>query len=262
MIAGTQAGTFDTATAIAGKSLRTFVRDPQAVFPTLLQGVLFLLVFRYVFAGAIEAGPLAYVDYMGAGIITATILFGATQAAVTVARERTAGFTDRVLSLPTRRVGVTLGRITAHAVIVAAAASTTLVAAVLVGFRTHAPAVHLALAAGLLLAYAVAFAALFVALGTVAASPEAAQGLAFSAIPLTFLSSAIIPTATMPGWLAVVADHQPLTPMIDALRSLAASEVLGADSGAVVTALTWAVVITLVSVVVATRRLRASASAS
>lgn len=247
------AATAATSAAIAAKVLRTFARNPQAVVPTLLQGVLFLLVFRYVFAGAIDSGNLAYIDYMAPGLVTTALLFGATQAAVTVARERSAGFTDRVLSLPNRRVGITIGRLLAHAIIVTAAASTTLIAAVLVGFRPHATMADLAMATGLVISYAVAFAAIFVALGAVASSPEAAQGLAFIAIPLTFISSALVPTATMPAWLAFIADHQPLTPMIDALRGLTQSDVIENDPSTVAIALAWALGLALASILAATR---------
>jgi ABC transporter DrrB family efflux protein len=247
------AGIVVTSTAIASKALRTFLRDPQVLVPTLLQGVLFLLVFRYVFAGAIDSGRLSYIDYMTPGLVTTALLFGATQAAVTVAREGSAGFTDRVLSLPTRRAGITLGRLLAHAIIVTTAATTSLIAAILVGFRPHAPATDMAAAAGLVIAYAVAFGALFVALGSVASTPEAAQGLAFVAIPLTFISSALVPTTTMPAWLAVVADHQPLTPMIDALRGFTQPDAIGHDSATVVIAIAWALGLTLASILVSTR---------
>ena len=242
-----------TSAMIASKTLKVFLRDPQAVFPTLLQAVLFLLVFRYVFAGAIDSAPLEYVDYMTPGIITTTLLFGSSQAAVTVAKERSAGFTDRVLSLPVARVGITLGRLAAQSAIVVAAALTTLLAAFITGFRLHAGATEIVAALAMLMLYSVTFAALFLALGSAASSPEAAQGLAFIAIPLTFISSAIVPTASMPGWLAAVADFQPLTPMVDALRGLTQSDLIGVDRTSLMAALAWSAGILLVSVTMAVR---------
>lgn len=247
------AGTAATSATIALKTLKVFLRDPQVVFPTLLQGVLFLLVFRYVFAGAIDSAPLAYVDYMTPGIITTTLLFGSSQAAVTVARERSAGFTDRVLSLPVARVGITMGRLAAQSTIVVAAALTTLLAAVITGFRLHAGVTEIVAALAMLVLYSVTFAALFLALGAAASSPEAAQGLAFIAIPLTFISSAIVPTASMPGWLAAVADFQPLTPMIDALRGLTQTDLIGVDQTSLMAAIAWSAGIQLVSVIMAVR---------
>lgn len=247
------AGIAATSTTIASKTLRVFLRDPQAVFPTLLQGVLFLLVFRYVFAGAINSDPLAYVDYMTPGIITTSLLFASSQAAVTVARERSAGFTDRVLSLPLARLGITLGRLTAHSAVVLTAALTTLLAAFATGFRLHSGLSEIFAAVAMLVLYSIAFAALFLALGSAASSPEAAQGLAFIAIPLTFISSAIVPTGSMPGWLAAVADFQPLTPMIDALRGLTQADLIGTDRTSVILALGWSAAILVVSVIVAAR---------
>lgn|SRR5699024_2753163 len=237
-----------TSATIASKTLKVFLRDPQAVFPTLLQGVLFLLVFRYVFAGAIDSAPLAYVDYMTPGIITTTLLFGSSQAAVTVARERSAGFTERVLSLPVARLGVPLGRLAAQSTIVVAAALTTLIAALITGFRPHVGVGELAVALAMLILYSITFAALFLALGSTVSSPEAAQGLAFIAIPLTFISSAIVPTASMPSWLAAVAAHQPLTPMIDALRGLTQADLIGVDQASLMAAVAWSGAILLCSV--------------
>lgn len=251
--AAPSAGVAATSTAIASKTLRVFIRDPQAVFPTLLQGVLFLLVFRYVFAGAIESAPLAYVDYMTPGIITTSLLFASSQAAVTVARERSAGFTDRILSLPVARLGITLGRLAAQSVVGVAAALTTLLAAFATGFRLHADVSEVAAALAMLVLYSIAFAALFLALGSAASSPEAAQGLAFIAIPLTFISSAIVPTASMPGWLATAADFQPLTPMVDALRGLTQANVIGVDKTSLAVAIVWSTAILLLSVVIAAR---------
>lgn len=242
-----------TTTTIASKTLKVFLRDPQTVFPTLLQGVLFLLVFRYVFAGAIDSAPMTYVDYMTPGIITTTFLFGASQAAVTVANERSAGFTDRVLSLPVARVGITLGRLAAQASIVVSAAFITLLAAFITGFRVHAGVTEIVAALGLLVLYSITFAALFLALGSAASSPEAAQALAFIAIPLTFISSAIVPTASMPGWLAAVADFQPLTPMIDAMRGLTQADLIGADQASLLAAIGWSFAIMLISVIAAVR---------
>lgn len=247
------AGLAATSSTIASKTLKVFLRDRQVVFPTLLQGVLFLLVFRYVFAGAIDSAPLAYVDYMTPGIITTTLLFGSSQAAVTVARERSAGFTDRVLSLPVARLGVTLGRLTAQSTVVVAAAFTTLIAAFITGFRPHAGVGELAVALVMLVLYSISFAAMFIALGSAASSPEAAQGLAFIAIPLTFISSAIVPTASMPGWLAAIADFQPLTPMIDALRGLTQADLIGIDQSSLMAAIAWSAAILLVSVIMAVR---------
>src|SRR5699024_8561187 len=151
------------------------------------------------------------------------------------------------------RLGVTLGRLIAQSTIVVAATLTTLIAAFITGFRPHAGVGELVVALAMLMLYSISFAALFLALGSAASSPEAAQGLAFIAIPLTFISSAIVPTESMPGWLATIADLQPLTPMIDALRGLTQSNLIGVDQEALTAAIIWSSAIMLVSIVIAAR---------
>lgn len=249
------AGLAATTAAVAAKTLRVFGRTPQLAAATVGQGVLFLLVFRYVFGGAIDTGAFGYVDYMAAGILTAAILFAAAGAAVGVAHDRVEGFTDRVLSLPTSRSGLVLGRTLADTAVVIAANLATLLAAVAVGFRPDASVTQLAAAAGLLGLYAFAFAALFGALGSLADGPQAAQTFGFLAIPLTFVSSAYVPTDTMPAWLAAVADHQPVTVMIEALRGLLHAGVVGAHPNTVLLAATYAAGIASAGLLVARYRL-------
>lgn len=244
-----------TAATVAWKTLTVFARDRQTVLSTLLQGVLFLLVFRFVFAGAIDAGSLSYVDYMVPGLVTTALLFGATQTAITVTNERSTGFTDRVLSLPVSRLGITLGRLAAHTVIVLAAAATTLAAAFATGFRLHTTAPKAAAACVVLVVFALAFTALFLALGSAASSVEAAQGLAFIAIPLTFISSAIVPTTSMPSWLGAIAEIQPLTPMINTIRGLTQANLMEYSALTTTIAVLWAIGIAAVSVAVSSRLL-------
>lgn len=243
-----------TAAAVAGKTLRSTSRTPQVIGATLGQGVLFLLVFRYVFGGAIDVGDLAYVDYMVPGILTAAIVFAAAGAAVGVAEDRATGFADRVLSLPTSRLGIVTGRATADTAIVLAATAVTLVVAFAVGFEPAGSWPELAAAAVLIVLYAVAFAAAFGALGMLSSGPQAAQGLGFLAIPLTFVSSAYVPTDTMPGWLAAVARNQPITHMVDALRGLSHPGAVADHRTTVALAAGWALILAAASLAVARRR--------
>ena len=243
----TQAGPWVTASVVAAKTLRVFTRTPQLMGATLGQGILFLLVFRYVFGGAIDTGALSYVDFMTPGILTAAVLFAAAGAAVGVAEDRADGFIDRVRSMPASRTGLILGRCLADTVIVTVAAAVTLLIAVAVGFRPQARAGHLMLAAALLMVFALAFAALFGALGAVADGPQTAQSLGFVAIPLTFVSSAYVPTETMPGWLSAVAANQPVTHMIEVLRQLMHAEFVAVSVRESLLAVVWAVVIATAS---------------
>jgi ABC-2 type transport system permease protein len=249
-------GAITTATVVAGKTLRTTARTPQLIIATLAQGVLFLLVFRYVFGGAITTGPLRYIDYMTPGILTAGVIFAASTAAVGVAEDHAQGFGDRVLSLPTSRPGLVVGRTIADAVVVIAATAITALAATAIGFRAHAPATDILGAAGLIVLYALAFAALFGALGAVADGPEAAQALGFIAIPVTFVSSAYVPTDTMPSWLAAIARNQPVTHMINAVRDLTQSDIVGQELSTVALAAVWAASLALASGTISIRQTR------
>lgn len=206
--------------ALAGRVVRELFRAPQLLATTLGQGVLFLLVFRYVFGGAIATGQASYVAYLAPGIITAGVIFAATGASVAVAHDRATGLTDLFATYPVPRLGMALGRVLADTVMVYLAVVVLIVVAVAVGFRPSATAPNLLAAAALLVLYAATYAAAFGALGSLAGGPQAAQGLSFLAVPLTFVSSAYVPVDSMPSWLAWFARRQPVTIKVEALRAL------------------------------------------
>jgi ABC-2 type transport system permease protein len=209
--------------AVASRTLRELFRSPQLLAITLGQGVLFLLVFRYVFGGAIATGQDNYVDYLAPGVIAAGVVFAATGAGVAVAQDRSSGLAELFATHPVPRLSLVAGRILADTVTVFLAAIVLILAAFAVGFRPEGAAPELAAAAVLVVLYAAAYAGAFGALGSVAGGPQAAQGLGFIAIPFTFVSSAYVPVDSMPSWLAWFAEHQPITIQIDALRALASS---------------------------------------
>lgn len=237
-----------TSAQVAATTLRVFSRTPQLVMLTVIQQLLFLLVFRYVFGGAITTQlPLAYIDYMAPGIVVAGAMFAATGAAAGVAQDRSDGFFDRLLSLPGSRAGLVVGRAAADTTVVVLAVTVTIGAALVVGFRPQASLGALMAGAALVGLFALTFAFTFGALGALASGPAAAQAIGFVAIPLTFVSSAYVPTDTMPNWLALVAEHQPVTHMVDALRGLVYAGVV-ADAGASVRAATsWCVLLMIVA---------------
>src|SRR5919109_788235 len=197
---------------IARRGLLKFLRSPQLVVVGTIQGAMFLLIFRYVFGGAIGSGGLDYVDFLVPGFITTGILFSGMGAAAGMAEDLEQGFIDRLRSLPIPRSGVPD-----------------------------------ALAAfGLLLVLGFAFEWLFITLGLIAGNAQAAQGMALLVFPLTFVSSAYVPVESMPGWLQAVAEHQPITVMVDAVRTLtqgpAAEALLGHSAGYFVTrSLLWSI---------------------
>jgi ABC transporter DrrB family efflux protein len=222
------------ASQVAGRTLRRFARTPQLLVVATVQGVLFLLMFRYVFGGAIDAGGARYVDYLVPGYVVAALLFATTASGV--AEDVAEGLHDRLRSLPISQVGVLAGRVAADTALVAWTVVTTVAVGVLVGFRFHGGVAEALAASGLVLAYGFAFTWLFVALGLVAGSAQAAQGLSLVFVPFSFVSSAYVPVATMPSPLREFAEHQPLTPMVDAIRALALGEPAGS---AIAASLLW-----------------------
>jgi ABC-2 type transport system permease protein len=213
------------ATATVQSARRTFLqylRTPQLlVLPTII-GAMFLFIFRYVFGGAIDAGNgVDYVDFLVPGFLLTTVLWTGMNAPAGVAEDAASGVHDRFRSLPIPRTAVVAGRSLADGALVS---WTLLVNAVLgfaVGFRTHGGIPAAIGAFALMLAVTYVFSWVFLTLGLVGGNAQAAQGMAtLLVVPFTFLSSAYVPVDSMPGWLQPFAEHQPITVMINAVRSL------------------------------------------
>jgi ABC-2 type transport system permease protein len=246
---------------IGRRGLLKFVRTPQLVVVGTIQSALFLLIFRYVFGGAITAGGLDYVDFLVPGFITTGLLFAGMGAAAGVAEDLEQGFVDRLRSLPIPRSAVLAGRALADTTLLLWSLAVTSAVGFAVGFRLHGSLAGALAAVGLLLVLGFAFEWMFITLGLVAGTPQAAQGLALMVFPLTFVSSAYVPVESMPGWLQAFAEHQPLTAMVDAVRALtqgqAAEALLGHGAGFyVVRALAWSAAILAVFVPLAVARYR------
>ena len=256
-----RAGSVTTASAVAGRTVRKFVRTPQLLVISTIQGAMFLLIFRYVFGGAIHLGPVSYVDFLVPGFVVTGVLFSGMGGAAGVAEDVEAGFFDRLRSLPVPRTGLVVGRSLADTALVSWGLVVTIAIGFAIGFRVHGtPAAALA-AFALCVVYGFAFTWLFITIGLLAGNAQAAQGAALLVFPLTFVSSAYVPISTMPGWMQVFARHQPLTPMVDAVRCLVlggphAAGLTGATSHYVVVSLVWSAVIVAVFVPVAVARYR------
>ncbi len=246
---------------IARRAVLRFLRTPQLIVLGTIQGAMFLLIFRYVFGGAIGVAGLRYVDFLVPGFLTTGVLFTGMGAATAMAEDLEQGFVDRLRSLPIRRTSVIAGRALADTAMHAWSIAITVAIGFAVGFRLHASAPDALAAFGLLVAFAFAFEWVFVTLGLFAGSAQAAQGLALLVFPLTFVSSAYVPVQTMPGWLQGFAAHQPLTYMVDAVRALTQGSgveaVLGHGAGFyVVRSLLWAAGIIAVFAPLAVARFR------
>ncbi|HEX4062988.1 MAG TPA: ABC transporter permease [Streptosporangiaceae bacterium] len=215
---------------IAKRSLLRYMRTPQLIVLGTIQGAMFLLIFRYVFGGAIPIkGGLPYVDFLVPGFITTGVLFSGMAASAGAAEDLQQGFVDRLRSLPVPRVSFLTGRAIADTIWNTWGLAVTAAIGFAVGFRIHGPVIDSLAAFGLCVVFGFAFEWLFIMLGLIAGTPQAAQGMALLVFPFTFVSSAYIPVSSMPGWMQAFASHQPVTYMVDAVRSLSeghAAEVL------------------------------------
>jgi ABC-2 type transport system permease protein len=238
-----------TALAYAGRTVRQYVRTPQLLVVNAATSVMFLLIFRFVFGGAIGTDGIAYVNFLIPALAAVSGLFAG--GVVGVAEDAESGFFDRLRSLPVPRWAVMVGRAIADTALVLWSAIVTTVVGVAVGFRPSGGVLGAVAAAGLCIVFSFALSWLQIMLGLVAGSAQAAQGLSFSVFPLIFVSSAYVPIESMPGWLQPIAEHQPVTAMVGAVRAL----VLGGDTEAllghsttwfVVRALLWSAGITFV----------------
>lgn len=213
-----------TLLTLAGRTTLRLFRTPQILVISIVQSVLFLLMFRYVIGGAIGVQGASYVDFLVPGFVFSGLLFTAGGSAVAVAEDAAAGLYDRLRSLPIPDVAVLAGRALADSALMFAVALVTLAVGFAVGFGLGGSIAQLALALALLAAFAFAFAWIFMWLGLVSGGSQAAQGLGILAVPFSFLSSAFVPIDSMPEVLQVFAEHQPLTFMVDAGRALMLGE--------------------------------------
>lgn len=206
---------------VAGRTLKKFIRTPTLIVAGTAQGVLFLLIFRYVFGGAVaHTGGLSYVDFLVPGFVVTGVLFQGMGAASGVADDKEGGLFDRLRSLPIRLLAIVSGRVGADTALVAWGTFVMTVVGFAVGFRIGGSVVAAIAAFLLTILYGFAFVWMFIYMGLSAGSPQAAQSLAFLVFPLTFVSSAYVPVATMPGWMQGFAEHQPMTQMVNTVRIL------------------------------------------
>jgi ABC-2 type transport system permease protein len=206
---------------VAERTLKKFIRTPMLIIAGTAQGVLFLLIFRYVFGGAVShTGGLSYVNFLVPGYVVTGVLFQGMGAASGVADDREGGLFDRLRSLPIRLLAIVSGRVGADTVLVAWGTFVMTIVGFAGGFRLGGSVPDGLAAFGLTILYGFAFVWMFIVMGLSAGSPQAAQSLAFLVFPLTFVSSAFVPVATMPGWMQGFAEHQPMTQMVNTVRIL------------------------------------------
>jgi ABC transporter DrrB family efflux protein len=256
-----EAGVVRSTATVTRRALLRYVRTPQLIVMATIQMAMFFLIYRYMFGGAIRSVGFPYVDYLVPGFIATGVLFSGIGAAVATAEDLQQGFIDRLRSLPIPRSSVLVARALADTAILTLSCAATVGIAFAVGFRLHGSVLDGLAAFGLVVVFGFAFEWLFVTMGLFAGNSQAAQGMGMIVFPFAFISSAYIPVSTMPGWLQAFAKHQPLTPMVDAVRALTlggdAQHLLGHPSSYfVVRALIWAGAIIAVSLPIAVARYR------
>lgn len=252
---GKLAGALSDSLAVAQRYLIAYRRVPQLLVFSTIQPVIFVLMWRYVFGGAIHPpGVRNYVDFLIPGIFIQTVVFGAMGASIGLATDMKSGLLERFRSLPMARSAVLAGRTFAD---LARNVFVVILMALIgfaVGFRFHNgwPAFFAAMGFVLLFGYVMSW--VFSAVGLIVGDPESAQAAAFPVLALlVFASSAFVPVSTMPGWLQVFAEHQPVSATASAVRALTIG---GPTADYVWQAIAWCVGILLVFAPIAVRLYR------
>ena len=215
------AGYLTTAATTARRTVLKFFRTPQLLMMGTVQGALFLFMFRYVFGGAINTrGAISYVDFLVPGFIVTVILWTGMSASAGVAEDSATGVYDRLRSLPIPRSAVMLGRAMADATLITWGLLTTTLLGFALGFRAHGSIAAVIGGFALTVVAGFAFTWVFIFIGLTSGNAQAAQGMSMLVIPFSFISSANVPVATMPSALRPFAANQPVSVVINAVRSL------------------------------------------
>jgi ABC transporter DrrB family efflux protein len=236
--------TFADAFVLAKRHLVQIPRIPEELIFATIQPIMFVLLFRYVFGGAIAVSGTSYVNYLMAGIFAQTVIFGATTTGIGLATDLQRGLIDRFRSLPMAKSAVLTGRTISDLVRNTFVVFVMWMVGLLVGFRPQGNVLSWLAAAAILLLTSFAFSWISATIGLIVSSVEAAQSAGFIWLfPLTFASSAFVPTKSMPIWLRTFAEHQPVSLIVNAVRGLLLNQ---ADAATILQALAWCIGILVV----------------
>ncbi len=221
------------------RSLIHTVASPDALVMSIVLPVMLMFLFTFVFGGAIDRSG-GYLDYVVPGIILLCAGFGASSTAVAVSSDMTTGVIDRFRTMRFPASAVITGHVVASLLRNLVATAVVIGVAIAVGYRPQADLGGWLAATGLVAFYVLGITYLFAAIGLVSSSADAALGYGFILLFLPYVSSAFVQVDTMPAWLQGFAEHQPLTPLIESIRSLLAGDGAG---GSIAIALAWCAVI-------------------
>jgi ABC-2 type transport system permease protein len=224
--------------ALLGRSLRHILRSPDTIITTAITPIVMLLMFVYVFGGAIDTGGGAYVNYLLPGILLITVVSGVAYTALRLFTDVSGGIFERFQSMPIARSAVLWGHVLTSLIANLISLVLVVVVALAIGFRSGAGVVAWLGVLGIIVLFTLAVTWLAVSAGLAAKSPDGAGAFAYPLLFLPFVSSAFVPTTGMPGPVEWFAEHQPVTSIVNTLRNLYADQPLGSDLW---TALAWCV---------------------
>jgi ABC-2 type transport system permease protein len=238
----------DTA-VLTGRTMRHVTRSLDTIITTAITPIAIMLLFVYVFGGAIDTGTVPYVNYMLPGILLITIASGISYTAFRLFTDIQGGIFERFQSMPIARSGVLWAHVLTSLVANLISLVLVFLVALLLGFRTGAGVPAWLAVAGILFLFTLALTWLAVIPGLTASSVEGASAFAYPLIFLPFISSAFVPTETMPGPVRAFAEHQPVTSIVNTIRDLFAQQPVGTD---IWVALAWCAGILVVAYIFAT----------
>ncbi|MBI4943507.1 MAG: ABC transporter permease [Actinobacteria bacterium] len=237
-------------TVLLGRSLRHILRSPDTIITTAITPITMLLLFVYVFGGAIDVGRGAYVDYLLPGILLVTVASGIAYTAFRLFVDVSSGIFERFQSMPIARSALLWGHVLTSVVANLAALILVVLVALAMGFRSGAGLLAWLGVLGIMLLFTLALTWLAVIPGLTASSVDGVSGFSYPLVFLPFVSSAFVPTDGMPGPVRWFAEHQPVTPIVDTLRALLDEQPVG---NGVRTALAWCVGLLVVAYALAMR---------
>lgn len=229
---------------LLGRSLRHITRSPDTIITTAVMPIAFLLLFVYVFGGAINTGSQSYVNYLLPGILLITVASGIAYTAYRLFMDKKTGIFQRFQSMPIARSSLLWAHVLTSLVANLTSIAVVVFVALVIGFRSEAGVLGWLAVAGILLLFTLALTWLAVIAGLGAKSVDGASAFSYPLIFLPFVSSAFVPTDTMPGPVRAFADHQPVTAIVDAIRALFMEQPVGNDLWV---ALGWCVGILIVA---------------
>ncbi|MET8258666.1 ABC transporter permease [Micromonospora sp. NPDC005553] len=231
-------------TVLLGRSLRHIARSPDTIITTAVMPIAFMLLFVYVFGGAIETGSDSYVNYLLPGILLITIASGISYTAFRLFLDMQGGIFERFQSMPIARSSVLWAHVLTSLVANLISLVVVVLVALLMGFRTGTSVLGWLAVAGILVLFTLALTWIAIIPGLTAQSVDGASAFSYPLVFLPFVSSAFVPTASMPGPVRAFAEHQPVTAIVNAIRDLFAQKPVGSG---IWTALAWCVGILVVA---------------